>query len=49
LLAFEKIAEANGGIQDPSAFRALVRIRSGNYIPTVRDKAKEVMQTLAEY
>jgi hypothetical protein len=49
LLAFEKIAEDNGGIQDPSAFRALVRIRSGNYIPTVRDKARQVMEQLADY
>ena len=49
LLAFEKIAEANGGLQDPNAFRALIRISQGNYIRTVRRKADQVLQTLAEY
>jgi hypothetical protein len=49
LLAMEKIAEENDGLQDPSAFRALVRIHSGNYIPTVREKARQVMNQLANY
>ena len=49
LLAFEKLAESNGGLQDPSAFRALIRISQGNYIRTVRKKADQVLEKLAEY
>ncbi len=49
LLAFEKLAETNGGLEDPSAFRALIRISQGNYIRTVRNKADEVLNKLAKY
>ncbi len=49
LLAFEKIAESNGGIADPSAIRALVRIQNGNYIKTVQRKAKSVIDKLRAY
>lgn len=49
LLAFEKIAESNGGIADPSAIRALVRIQNGNYIKTVQRKAKSVIDKLRTY
>ena len=49
LLAFEKIAEANNGIEDPSAIRALVRIQNGNYIKTVQRKAKSVLDKLRSY
>jgi len=49
LLAFEKIAEANNGIKDPSAIRALVRIQNGNYIKTVQRKAKSVIEKLRKY
>ncbi|MFP4178465.1 MAG: HEAT repeat domain-containing protein [Spirochaetaceae bacterium] len=49
VLSLEKIAEANDGIQDPSAFRALIRISQGNYIRTVREKADEVLDKLASY
>lgn len=49
LLAFEKIAETNGGIADPSAIRALVRIQNGNYIKTVQRKAKSVIDKLRTY
>ncbi len=49
LLAFEKIAEANNGIEDPSAIRALVRIQNGNYIKTVQRKAKSVIDKLRSY
>ena len=49
LLAFEKIAESNGGISDPSAIRALVRIQNGNYIKTVQRKAKSVIDKLRAY
>ncbi len=49
LLAFEKIAESNSGISDPSAIRALVRIQNGNYIKTVQRKAKSVIDKLRTY
>ncbi len=49
LLAFEKIAEANNGIEDPSAIRALIRIQNGNYIKTVQRKAKSVIDKLRAY
>ena len=46
LLAFEKIANYNGELSDPSAFRAIVRIAQGNYLKTVKLKANEVMNIL---
>lgn len=49
LLAFEKIAESNNGIEDTSAIRALVRIQNGNYIKTVQRKAKSVIEKLRTY
>jgi hypothetical protein len=49
LLAFEKIAESNNGVDDPSAIRALVRIQNGNYIKTVQRKAKSVIDKLRTY
>ena len=49
LLAFEKIAESNSGISDPSAIRALVRIQNGNYIKTVQRKANSVIDKLRAY
>jgi len=49
LLAFEKIAESNHGIEDPGAIRALVRIQNGNYIKTVQRKAKSVIDKLRTY
>jgi HEAT repeat protein len=49
LLAFEKIAESNNGIEDPGAIRALVRIQNGNYIKTVQRKAKSVIAKLRTY
>jgi HEAT repeat protein len=41
--AFEKIAEKNGGIKDPSVIRVLMRIIDGRYNPPVRDRAKQVL------
>ncbi len=49
LLAIEKLAEQNGGINDPSIYRALIRMSQGNYINTVQTKAQEVMRTLMSY
>ncbi len=49
LLAFEKLAEANNGLDDPLAFEAIVRIAQGNYIRSVRLKAVEVIDLLRSY
>jgi len=49
LLAIEKLAEQNGGINDPSVYRALIRISQGNYLNTVQKKAQEVIKTLMTY
>lgn len=49
LVSIEKLAEQNGGINDPSIYRALIRMSQGNYIKTVQDKSQEVMRTLMSY
>lgn len=49
LLAFQKLAEANNGLNDPSAFEAIIRIAQGNYIKKVRLKAVEVLNSLRKY
>lgn len=49
LLSIEKLAEQNGGLNDPSIYRALIRMSQGNYIRTVQQKAQEVMRTLMTY
>jgi len=49
LLSFEKIAKANEGIEDPEAFRAIIRIAQGNYVRDVKRKAIEVMDLLRQY
>ncbi len=49
MLAFEKLAEANGGIKEPAVYLALIQISQGNYIRAVREKALEVMDSLRRY
>jgi hypothetical protein len=49
MLAYEKIAEENGGIWEPTVYLSLIQIAQGNYIKMVRDKAFEVMDTLRGY
>jgi len=49
LLAFEKLAKKNNGLKDPNAFRAILRISNGSYIPTVRHKAIQVLDELKNY
>jgi hypothetical protein len=49
LEAYEKLAEANGGIKDPSAVRTIMRIAEGNYIRPVQDRAKELLATFNKY
>ncbi len=47
--AYEKIAEANGGLKDPSAIRAIIRIAEGPYIRPVQARAREVLNNLRKY
>ena len=49
LLAFEKLAELNGGLNDTTAFEASIRIAQGNYIRKVRVKAVQVLDVLRNY
>lgn len=49
LLALEKIASKNNGINDDEAFRAVVAIAQGNYIRDVKYKAREVLNSLRKY
>ena len=47
--AFEKLADKNDGIYDPSVFDALILIAQGNYHPDARKKAHQVLKTLQSY
>jgi HEAT repeat protein len=49
LLAFEKIAEANEGLNNPDVFNAIIQIAQGNYIREVRRKALDVMNKMRSY
>lgn len=49
LLSFEKLAAANGGLDDASAFEAIIRIAQGNYIKKVRLKAVQVLDKLRSF
>jgi hypothetical protein len=48
-LALEKIAKKNGGLKEPEAYRALVRIAQGPYIKTVKQKALSTLEELKKY
>lgn len=47
--AFEKIAEANGGITDVAVFDALIMIAQGNYREEAKKKAHQVLKALQKY
>ncbi len=49
LLAFEKLAKANNGLNDPVVLRAIIRIQNGNYIRDVKRKADELIDILSSY
>ncbi|MCF7938869.1 MAG: HEAT repeat domain-containing protein [Spirochaetales bacterium] len=49
LLATEKLAESNGGLNDPELFDAILEINSANYIKTVKLKAIDVIYNLRQY
>jgi HEAT repeat protein len=46
---YDKIAKANGGRHDFLMFQTLINIAGGNYSPTVRNRAKQVLANLWEY
>ena len=47
--AYQKIAEKNGGLKDPSAIRTIIRIAEGNYIRPVQAQARAVLDELRKY
>lgn len=49
LVAISAIADKNGGIRDPAAIRAVMKIATGNYITPVKTKASEVLDKLRSY
>jgi hypothetical protein len=49
LVAIERIADKNNGINDPGAIRMVMRIADGNYITPVKTKAKEILSKLRKY
>ncbi len=49
LLAYEKLAKANGGLNDPTVLKAIIRIQNGNYIKNVKKKADELIGILSDY
>ncbi len=46
LVALENIANANNGIKDPAAIRAIMKIADGNYITLVKQKARDLLDKL---
>ncbi|MDR2404164.1 MAG: HEAT repeat domain-containing protein [Spirochaetaceae bacterium] len=46
LEAYEKLAEAGGGIKDPNVIRTIIRIAEGPYIKPVQERAKQVLINL---
>ena len=49
LEAFERIAEANNGVNDPNVIRTVMRIVEGPYIRIVQDRARETLNILRRY
>jgi len=49
IVALEALADANNGIKDPSAIKAIIRIADGNYISPVRQKARDLLVKLRKY
>jgi hypothetical protein len=47
--AYDKFAQKNGGLQDPTVIRTIVRIAEGPYIRPVQDRAKQVLLNLRRY
>jgi len=49
IVALEAIADANNGIKDPAAIKAIMKIADGNYISPVKTKARDLLSKLRKY
>jgi hypothetical protein len=49
LEAYEKLAEANGGLRDPNTVRTIIRIAEGPYIKPVQERAKQVLANIRKH
>jgi hypothetical protein len=49
LEAYEKLAEATGGIRDPAVFQMIQRIAEGPYIKPVQERARQTLDILWGY
>lgn len=46
LLAFEKLSKQAGGLKDPAAYRAILKIAEGSYMRSVKDKAWQILAAM---
>jgi hypothetical protein len=46
LVALERISDKQGGLKDPAALRAIMKIATGNYIAPVKQKASDLLDKL---
>jgi hypothetical protein len=46
LIALERIADKQGGLKDPAAIRAIMKIAAGNYITPVKQRANDLLDRL---
>jgi len=49
LIAVDRLAEKNDGMDDSAAIKMVMRIADGNYITPVKTKAKEILSRLRKY
>ncbi|MDA8427183.1 MAG: HEAT repeat domain-containing protein [Treponema sp.] len=49
LVAIQRLADKNGGLNDPTAIRAVMQIETGNYITPVKRMAQQVLDSLRKY
>ena len=49
ILALEKIADKNHGLNNSAGYAALIKIAQGNYIRTVKDKALQTIKGMRKY
>jgi hypothetical protein len=49
LEAYEKLAEANGGLRNPEVFQIVQRIAEGPYLYIVKERAFQTLETLYGY
>ncbi|HUW41210.1 MAG TPA: HEAT repeat domain-containing protein [Rectinemataceae bacterium] len=49
LVAIQRLADKNGGLNDPTAIRAVMQIDAGNYITPVKTMAEQVLNSLRKY